>query len=708
MKSRKTLRLQRRRRAWGGPLGLFAAVSALSAADTNTPPATVESLTPEQFFEGGDGTFNNWIDFAVGGFSTHGSRTGAQQRHQSSRDAFGGVEDFHYQGNLDKTTTLALDGRALFDQNDYKLSLDITREKLGFVRISYSEFRSWYDAHGGYYPPASSWYPHSDHALSLDRGEFNFEVGFNQEKKPKVILKYTHGTREGQKSSTIWGITHPAVGVTQGLSPSFYDLDERRDAVQLDVTHTIKSTDLGVGLRYEHASNEDALKLTQSPGEPAQRRITDRQGTRSDLFNAHAFSETWIKKNLLLSSGYSYTDLDNTFSGSRIYGSDFDVGYVPAAQDGFGYFGLGGGSRLEEHVFELSLLYRPSPTLSIAPSVRVQQELVDAQVRGIETLRADAPAGFEGRSDASPLDIRERIDLTYTGLTNCVLFARGEWTEGTGSLNEGGGLGAISGIGVPPIQRRSDNSRFFQKYSTGIRLYPSRRVVVTLGGYVKINRYEYQHRVDDTANDPLSANRYPGYLAMQGFRTYDGNARLTVRPLKDVTLVSRYEYQRSTVDTTPDPLSDLGRQESAEINSHILAQDISWIPWSRLSLQASFNYVLSKTQTPVVDYTSAILDSQNNYWTMNYSSTVVLDDKSDLSLGYFYYRADNYSDNSSVGVPYGAGADEHSVTATLTRRIRKNLRLTLRYGYVRYNDATFGGGQDFSSHVLYSSLRYRF
>src|SRR5436190_21242933 len=108
-------------------------------------------------------------------------------------------------------------------------------------------------------------------------------------------------------------------------------------------------------MRYESGSLDDALKITHSPREPARQKITDRQGTTYDLFNVHAFSETWIKKNLLFSSGLSYTDLDNDFSGSRLYGSDFDVNYVPSAQNGFGYYGLNGGSRLHEYVLNLNV-----------------------------------------------------------------------------------------------------------------------------------------------------------------------------------------------------------------------------------------------------------------------------------------------------------------------------------------------------------------
>jgi len=185
----------------------------------------------------------------------------------------------------------------------------------------------------------------------------------------------------------------------------------------------------------------------------------------------------------LLSSGYSYSDLDNTFSGSRVYGSDFDVGYVPAPQNGLGYFGLNGGSRLDEYVVDLTLMYKPMPTLSITLSLRFKQENTDANASGFETLGANAPTPFDGSSDGSLLEVRERLDLVYTRITNCVFYARGEWTEGSGQLTENGGLGAVNGIGTPPIARQTDDTRWFQKYSAGVRWYPTRRVVLDVGGY---------------------------------------------------------------------------------------------------------------------------------------------------------------------------------------------------------------------------------
>ena len=232
-------------------------------------------------------------------------------------------------------------------------------------------------------------------------------------------------------------------------------------------------------------------------------------------------------------------------------------------------------------------------------------------------------------------------------------------------------------------------------------------MTLDVGGYYKNNQYDYDNTLDRTPNDPASVNRYPAYLVMQNFETYDGNTRLTLRPWQKVTLVTRYEYQLSTIYTAPDSVSELSEEQSGKMTSQIISQNVSWAPWSRLYLQVGFNYVLSETTTPASTNT-AILDAQNNYWSVNFNSGFVVNDKTDLNLGYTYYQADNYHNPDPLYLAYGAGAEEHGITATLIRRITDNLRVTLRYGYYHYTDQTSGGNNNYDAQVVYSSLQYRF
>ena len=171
MKSTRHFQVKKIPRCWVALLGLCAAVSPVSAAETNAPPAALPApMTPQQMFEGGTNSYNNWIEFSTGGFFTSGNRANFQQQHQTSTGAFGGIEGSHFGTNLDKTTTLSLDARAMPEQDDYKLKLGIEREKLGYLRLSYREFRTWSDGDGGFFPPADRNYPLSKDAFGWIAG----------------------------------------------------------------------------------------------------------------------------------------------------------------------------------------------------------------------------------------------------------------------------------------------------------------------------------------------------------------------------------------------------------------------------------------------------------------------------------------------------------------------------------------------------------
>ncbi len=549
---------------------MLAGGASARAGSTNSP-----ALTPEQSFEGGTNTYSNWIDLGVGGLMTSGNTAQAQQRYQLSNEPFGGISDLHLQQDVAKNTTLTLDGHALFDQNDYKLTLDLQREDFGYVKINANDFRTWYNGAGGYFPPTGLQYQLPNDELSLDRGEFSVEAGLTPKDLPQVVFKYTHSYRDGEKSSTIWGPVHPtSTTAVRGVYPSIYDINEKVDSYALDVTHHIKTTDFGAGVRYETASLDDTRKETFWQGEPVQQNVTDKEGTSYDMFNVHAFSETWLKKDLFLSVGYNFANLDDTFSGSRTYGDDFDVPYSPNALNGLGYNNLNGGAHEQEHVANVNLMATPIKNLTIVPSLRVQQDTWNANSSGIGTLGNDT-GPFTSSSDGESLDVRECLDVRYTGVTNWVYYAGAQLTEGNGNVNQNGGLTQVNGIGPQPIQCQTDDTRWFQKYFIGARWYPYRRTSIDLGGYYKNNEYNYNFPVDSTYNGASSADRYPAYLVVQSFQTYDGNVRLTFRPTQKVTLVSRYEYQWSTINTTPDGISVLGESQSSTMTSQIFAQNAS-------------------------------------------------------------------------------------------------------------------------------------
>lgn len=673
-------------------LGIVVAPGAAAAADEaeDTTPEEAPVLSPEEFYEGGANAYDNWIELAVGGYSSSGNENQFRQRYRTGNDVVGGIQDFHYKRDLGKDVIFQMDGRALFDNEDYKVTLDFDKWDLGYVKFGYEQFRTWSNADGGYDPTSGQWFPSLGEALELDRGECFFEAGLRLENVPKVTFRYSHRFREGQKGSTHWGAVdlqpgNPNAAQFRNVQPAVRDIDEAVDTVEIDVEHRVKATDLGMGARFETGDLDNTMAV-QSNGP------SHREGTSYDFLSVHAFTETWIKENLFFSSGFLFSDLDNGYTGSRT---------LP----GTSYTSLDGGAHSQEYVLNLNLMAQPWKHVAIVPSLRVEKEDWNADGDGLD----GGGQLFTSTSSRDSIDVRERLEARYTGVTNWVFYARAEFTQGDGELEEDG-LNGLPVSNQPGVERRTDDSRFFQDYTAGFNWYPQRRMRVDLQGYHRIRDYDYDHRF---VNPTSGGGFYPAHLVEQALQTSGGKVRLTVRPSLKVTSVTQYDLRYNTIDAQPDPVAGFGEVETSRTISHVLAQNLSWAPLSRLFVQAGFNYVISETVSPASDYTQAILDARNDYWTVNLASTYVLSDKTDLSVGYYLYQANNDDltpelSDGAVAVPYGAGATEHGLSVGVSHRLNERVRLNLRYGFAHYEDDTSGGNLDYEAHMVYGSVQYRF
>jgi hypothetical protein len=279
-------------------------------------------------------------------------------------------------------------------------------------------------------------------------------------------------------------------------------------------------------------------------------------------------------------------------------------------------------------------------------------------------------------------------------------------SEDRSDLRENFGTNVLK---APTIYRDTEWNRLLQKYSVGANWYPSTKANLGAQYYHRISDNDYHNTLDSTTNSLTSGDRFPAYLGNQKFEVDSFNVRISLRPLPTLTFVSRYDFQLSRVYTQPELLADI---RSAETKRHLFGETVSWTPLNWLYIQANGNYVLNTTHSPVEELTGAmtgvVLSAPNDYWTAGVNLGFILDDKTDLQTSYSHYRAGNYVDNSAVGMPYGSGARQNEVGATLTRRITNNLRWTLRYAFSSYRDQTSGGALNYDAHGVLSTVQYRF
>ena len=90
---------------------------------------------------------------AIGGVITSGDRAQFEQEHRLPGDqVYGGIQDLHFEGTFDKNGVFSVDGHALWDFNDYDITVQLAKPNLGYIKAGYTEFRSWYDGNAGFFP----------------------------------------------------------------------------------------------------------------------------------------------------------------------------------------------------------------------------------------------------------------------------------------------------------------------------------------------------------------------------------------------------------------------------------------------------------------------------------------------------------------------------------------------------------------------------
>src|SRR5438445_6484703 len=143
------------------------------------PPGKGEPLTPEQI-----GVLRAWIDqgakwppgsetavretkFSVTPTASWITVSGNNQKFREDwwrKEGFtAGYERFEMIEPVGRQAELKVEGRALFDQSDYRVALTLSQPELGFVRAGYDTFRKYFNDTGGYYAPFNQ------APLSLDR-----------------------------------------------------------------------------------------------------------------------------------------------------------------------------------------------------------------------------------------------------------------------------------------------------------------------------------------------------------------------------------------------------------------------------------------------------------------------------------------------------------------------------------------------------------
>jgi len=760
-----TIRSRRRKNGWSHRVALVGVCAALAGGTTIRAGETSDGKTAPVTTAAKEEELKNWVELAMGGTILDGDKAQFEQEHHLPAETpYGGIQDMHYEQKVGEKAQLILDGHALWDINDYNIKLDLSQQNLGYFRAGINEFRSWYDGNGGWFPHHAVFFDPPIPEMHIDRGEAWAEFGLQLPDWPELVFHYSHMWRQGEKDSTVWGdttLTGLPTNPARKIAPAYRDIKEIRDIFAFDATKAFGDTSITLGMRYEHDDNDDKLQLERGAGQlpprvaapGAQRFITQSESTNDDMFSGHIFSETHIKDWLWFTSGYSYTALNADLTGSRVVGPFYNTGInepiLTLQSNDHSFINLTGASQSNEHIFNANVLFIAAKDVTILSGFRYTYESTEADSLFLDINTTGNVAPFTptnpkgGFHRAAPVprfadssnhlnNFSERLEMRYTGIDNWLFYIEGEWEDEFGNVKE---HEVANGVDQGMLDK--DPSLIQQKYTAGVNWYPMSRLTISSQFYYKIDNFDTDFN-SELAVAPVPGSERNQRLLGQDWQTQDVNVRITLRPkvpecLGTVSLVTRFDFMQSAISgkwaVSPTAVGNqpanviLDEERTGLITNYIASETLNWNPLPRLYFEESLSYVLDQTKSAVnnvnlitvggtatgpVYPSPSVITPRADYWTLTCTAGYLIDDKTELTAGYTFYRAPDWFKNPAVAMPYGMGASEHTASIGISREICKNIRLQLKYSYFNYADETFGGHNNYRAHAIYSSLLFRF
>ena len=226
----------------------------------------------------------------------------------------------------------SVDGHAIFDNDDYDIQVSLSQAKAWVISAAgYTEFRSWYDGNGGFFPVNGQFFVPPNQEMELDRGEAWVELGLRMPKLPEITFHYSHQFREGQKDSTIWGDTiltglpPPPPNTnnpTRKIAPAFRDIDETRDIFSLDILEELRQDRRRYWacamntVTWTTGCNWSAAQVSFRPPwqRPARSALSPRTTRTSlDSYNGHVTTETRLNDSLWFTTRLLLFDLEQRY-----------------------------------------------------------------------------------------------------------------------------------------------------------------------------------------------------------------------------------------------------------------------------------------------------------------------------------------------------------------------------------------------------------
>lgn len=684
----------------------------------------------------------NIIKLSVLGSDINDSEAAYQAAQQRSRYGLFGIEELRYRKALSDNTTLTADFKLLPGADTYDNVIRIVVADAGSAEVGYTQFRTFYDGIGGFFPTKGVWKAMSDRMLHVDRSKFWVGAKINLPDKPVVSLKFTSERRYGTKDSTIWGetndlgstISSSGTAPSRKISPGYIELDEQVQTFEAMAHHTVGKTKMDLGVVGTFVDNLNTRYFFRYPGEvriyPAPTTPTtitwqqannetsgyDMQGVDSQTWAFLGKFETELSEKVSIFGGVTYASTNVDYTGTRLASVRVNTvsgiqtvvgGYTGATgRPPYSYADMLGVADHRVLTANLGVNLKPVRGLYVTAALKAESVESDTantltylggqytQTTGVVIPKSAALANW-GRTDED-VWVPE-LSVRYNGIRGLSLYGTVDFRNSPGKeSNYNQTVGQGFAVSSSTVSNDVDENHLNGKL--GFRYAPVSWLNFGAEGLSKNHANSFTD-----ATDP--ASRFVLDSEIKGGAVY-----ATVIPVPELSFTTRYVYRDASMRTSVD---NLAGYDSLDNKVHQISETASWSPSKGVYLQGSVTFVFDSASTAYPRAggvaNTLLQNADNDYWTAHAVAGFDVTEQTKVELQYATYKSSNYQPALALtSLPYGASQRDHELTLGVKHKFSESLAGEAKIGYLRSDNQTTGGYADYDGLLGYVSVTHAF
>ncbi|MBF0121841.1 MAG: hypothetical protein HQL21_00355 [Candidatus Omnitrophica bacterium] len=617
-----------------------------------------------------------------------------------------GVKSLAIDSKVGKDVNVSFEGSGMLNDDNYSGDMLITKDEVGYIKLSYGSFVKYSPNNGVYYSPLgarSQTILGED--LSMDIGDLTFEIGKGSSSDPDLAFSYERKTKNGLKNSSIYQSAWISSGTTnvRKVAPTFIEIDDVVNVLTLKGKAKVAGFNLKGDQKYSYwEGNRTSKGLVVAPtlntSATADGGRVESIDASTKEFTTTLRADRWtVNDRTYIGFGYRYQRLHN----EQLYNyTKLTTAFALPTT----YLGSDAKNVMDSNVWTGQLYSNLTDKLSFSSGLKLNLQSTKSRAEeATVTYATGAKSGVEDYENENRVTkVAENVSLKYAAFSKATMYADLEMKQERNWRSNIGNHGGYEAVETIPENMGT----------LGVRIAPIKTVNIT-------TEYKHGRRIDRTntlwQTDDGTTRDFLFYNKVQADVDVLAS-RLAWKPVRWLQGAFRYTetaktYHIDTIDGLNfDPSKTSGYQRDFVYGLTLLPND-QWM------FDLSYSIERSKLSGIPSQSAVALPPSTSNVDSVMFSTTFAPTQKLSFYSAAQYSRARNTENEAGANLTAGSGganmlydidAEWYSIETGLKIEAKKDLTVSPHYAYQAYREDPGMEMNDFSAHVIWVDVSMKF